>query len=171
MWILCVYAKTSKTSFGRRSLRDLCVCAHMCWNTNSLLSRIRILKTNCNHHYNDHSNYEFSLVCNHSSFRNTRQHVQYTRILITTSSCSTQSCLKNLWWKKFLFHQYSRLRSLSQSLDVQPKVASKTSGERSFSFLSPSLWNTLPTWMWTLPTVTSFRKHLKTCDTFIIKRQ
>ena len=71
MRILRVYAKTCKTSFGRRSLRDLCVCAHMCLNTNSFLSRIRILKTNCNQ-YNDHSSYKFSLVCNCSkeqSFR------------------------------------------------------------------------------------------------------
>ena len=84
---ICIYAKTS---FGRRSLHDLCVCAHLCLYTNSfLLSRIRILKTNCNHHssykislmsingpiilktncnhhYNDHSSYEFPLVCNRS---------------------------------------------------------------------------------------------------------
>ena len=45
------------------SLRDLCTCAHMYLYTNSFLSRIRILKTNYNHHCNDHSNYEFSLVC------------------------------------------------------------------------------------------------------------
>ena len=28
-----------------------------------LLSRIRILKTNCNQHYNDHSSYGYSLAC------------------------------------------------------------------------------------------------------------
>ena len=39
------------------------VFVHTCLNTNSFLSRIHILKMNCNHHYNDHSNYEFSLVC------------------------------------------------------------------------------------------------------------
>ena len=35
----------------------------------NLLSCVRspiILKTNCNHHYNDHSSYTFSLVCNRS---------------------------------------------------------------------------------------------------------
>ena len=61
--ILCVYAKTFKSSFGRRGLRDLGTFAHMCLYTNSFLSRICILKTNYNHHCNDHSNYEFSLVC------------------------------------------------------------------------------------------------------------
>ena len=48
----------------------VCLCTHVfihVYRTNSfLLSRICILKTNCNHHYNDHSSYEFSLVCNRS---------------------------------------------------------------------------------------------------------
>ena len=67
--ILCVYAETSKTSFGRRSLRDLCVCAHMCLCTNLfLLSRIRILKTNWNHH----SSYKFSLVFNNNNNNNNK---------------------------------------------------------------------------------------------------
>ena len=55
-----------------------------------------------------------------------------------------------------------RLRSLSQSLAVEPNVASKTYGERSFSFIGPFLWKSLPTWMRTLPNVPSFKKHLKT---------
>ena len=61
-----------------------------------------------------------------------------------------------------------RLRSLSQSLAVQPKVASKTYGERSFSFMGPFLWNSLPTWIRTLPNVPSFKKHLKT---YLYKQQ
>ena len=54
-----------------------------------------------------------------------------------------------------------RLRSLSQSLAVQPKVASKTNGERSFSFICPFLWHSLPARMLTLPHVSLFEK-LKT---------
>ena len=42
--------------------------AHMCLYTNSFFSRICVLKTNYNHHCNDHSNYEFSLVCKVRSF-------------------------------------------------------------------------------------------------------
>ena len=43
-----------------------------------------------------------------------------TQILITKSSCSTQSCIKKLWWKEFLFHRSLPLE-LSSHLDAFKK--------------------------------------------------
>ena len=88
--ILCVYAKTFKSSFGRRGLRDLGTFAHMCLYTNSFLSRIRILKTNYNHHCNDHSNYEFSLVCKvHHSKEELQSSLQWWFKVTNFLSCVT----------------------------------------------------------------------------------
>ena len=91
--ILRVYAKTSKSSVRRRSLRDLCICAHMCLYTNLFLSRIRILK-NCNHH----SSYEFSLMCKVRSFL--RQiAIIITMIIQVTNILSCVTALSLQWFK------------------------------------------------------------------------
>ena len=89
-------------------------------------------------------------------------------ILLTMYKCVTGSAPDYLCELVSSYTPARRLRSLSQSLAVQPKVASKTYGERSFSFMGPFLWNSLPTWIRTLPNVPSFKKHLKT---YLYKQQ
>ena len=85
------------------------------------------------------------------------------KILLTMYKCVNGSAPDYLCELISSYTPARRLRSLSQSLAVQPKVASKTYGERSFSFMGPFLWNSLPTWIRTLPSIPSFKKHLKTC--------
>ena len=103
--ILHVYAKTFKSSFGRRGLCDLWTCAHMCLYTNSFLSRIRILKTNYNHHCNDHSNYEFSLVCKVRS----RRIAIITMMIQVTNFLSWVTALSLIKWRLFsLFFKCTR---------------------------------------------------------------
>ena len=90
------------------------------------------------------------------------------KILLTMYKCVNGSAPDYLCELISSYTPARRLRSLSQSLAVQPKVASKTYGERSFSFMGPFLWNSLPTWIRTLPSIPSFKKHLKT---YLYKQQ
>ena len=69
------------------------------------------------------------------------------QILLTMYKCVNGSAPDYLCELISSYTPARRLRSLSQSLAVQPKVASKTYGERSFSFMGPFLWNSLPTWI------------------------
>ena len=60
-------------------------------------------------------------------------------------------------------YQSSRsLRSSSEKLLIVPKRNLKTVGERSFSFLAPTIWNSLPATIRNLPDLEKFRSHLKT---------
>ena len=54
-----------------------------------------------------------------------------------------------------------QLRSATHNLVVQPKVLSRSYGERSFSFIGPSLWNALPNRIKNSPSVDSFKINLK----------
>ena len=90
------------------------------------------------------------------------------KILLTMYKCVNGSAPDYLCELISSYTPARRLRSLSQSLAVQPKVASKTYGERSFSFMGPFLWNSLPTWIRTLPSIPSLKKHLKT---YLYKQQ
>ena len=53
------------------------------------------------------------------------------------------------------------LRSASLNLVVQPKAVSKSYGERSYSYIGPTLWNALPNWIKTSPSIDSFKRNLK----------
>ena len=95
-WELCVCTqKHSNHLLGG----DLGTFAHMCLYTNSFLSRIRILKTNYNHHCNDHSNYEFSLVCKvHHSKEELQSSLQWWFKLHNFLSCVTE---RSAWGLRF----------------------------------------------------------------------
>ena len=54
------------------------------------------------------------------------------------------------------------LRSSSEKLLKIPKKNLKLVGERSFSFLAPTTWNSLPCKLRNSPTLPTFKKHLKT---------
>ena len=54
------------------------------------------------------------------------------------------------------------LRSSDQNLLKVPRIKFKTRGERSFQFVAPSLWNSLPSSLKTAETVDIFKKGLKT---------
>ena len=93
---------------------------------------------------------------------------KFLYLLLTMYKCVNGSAPDYLCELISSYTPARRLRSLSQSLAVQPKVASNTYGERSFSFMGPFLWNSLPTWIRTLPSIPSFKKHLKT---YLYKQQ
>ena len=54
------------------------------------------------------------------------------------------------------------LRSSTQNLFSQPRIRTKTYGERAFSWLGPSLWNALPEDVRNSPSINSFKRKLKT---------
>jgi hypothetical protein len=54
------------------------------------------------------------------------------------------------------------LRSASSNLLVEPKSDMKTYGDRAFSIAGPRLWNGLPASVKDSPSITSFKKALKT---------
>ena len=53
------------------------------------------------------------------------------------------------------------LRSSNEKLLKIPKRKLKSFGQRSFSFMAPSLWNTLPATLRNVPTLSQFKSHLK----------
>ena len=60
-------------------------------------------------------------------------------------------------------YQPSRsLRSASEKLLVPPTFNLKTAGDRSFQFLAPSVWNSLPSEIRDLSSLSVFKTHLKT---------
>jgi hypothetical protein len=60
-------------------------------------------------------------------------------------------------------YQPSRsLRSSNEKLLKVPKCNTKSFGERSFSFVAPTVWNALPAGLRNAPTLTSFKSLLKT---------
>ena len=60
-------------------------------------------------------------------------------------------------------YQTSRtLRSSSEKLLKIPKRNLKSVGERSFSAIAPSVWNSLPASLRNLPTLSDFKAQLKT---------
>ena len=60
-------------------------------------------------------------------------------------------------------HQINRtLRSNTQHLLVIPPTKLKTFGDRAFSIIAPTLWNSLPINIKMAPTTAVFKKHLKT---------
>ena len=54
------------------------------------------------------------------------------------------------------------LRSSNEKLLKIPKRKLKSFGHRSFSFMAPSLWNSLPATLRNVPTLSQFKSHLKT---------
>ena len=54
------------------------------------------------------------------------------------------------------------LRSSKEKLLKIPKRNLKSFGERSFSFMAPSVWNSLPADLRNLPTLSQFKSNLKT---------
>ena len=54
------------------------------------------------------------------------------------------------------------LRSSNQKLFQIPKRKLKSFGQRSFSFMVPSIWNSLPATLRNVPTSSQFKFHLKT---------
>ncbi len=54
------------------------------------------------------------------------------------------------------------LRSQNSGLLVVPRIAKSTKGGRTFSYLSPKLWNSLPDNVWGSDTLTLFKSRLKT---------
>ena len=54
------------------------------------------------------------------------------------------------------------LRSSNEKLLKIPKRKLKSFGQRSFSFMAPSLWNSLPATLGNVPTLSQFKSHLKT---------
>ena len=54
------------------------------------------------------------------------------------------------------------LRSSNEKLLKIPKRNLKSFGQRSFSFMAPSLWNSLPATLKNVPTLSQFKSQLKT---------
>ena len=54
------------------------------------------------------------------------------------------------------------LRSSNEKLLKIPKRNLKSFGQRSFSFMAPSLWNSLPATLRNVPTLSQFKSQLKT---------
>ena len=54
------------------------------------------------------------------------------------------------------------LRSSHEKLLKFPKCNLKTFGQRSFSFLAPTVWNSLPSDLRNAPSLSSFKKQTKT---------
>ena len=54
------------------------------------------------------------------------------------------------------------LRSSNEKLIKIPKRNLNSFGQRSFSFMVPSLWNSLPATLRNVPTLSQFKSHLKT---------
>ena len=54
------------------------------------------------------------------------------------------------------------LRSSKEKLLKIPKQNLKSFGERSFSFVAPTVWNSLPADLRNLPTLSQFKSNLKT---------
>ena len=54
------------------------------------------------------------------------------------------------------------LRSSNEKLLKIPKRNLKSFGQRSFSFIAPSLWNSLPAILRNVPTLSQFKSQLKT---------
>ena len=54
------------------------------------------------------------------------------------------------------------LRSSNEKLLKIPKRNFKSFGQRSFSFMAPSLWNSLPATLRNVPTLSQFKSQLKT---------
>ena len=54
------------------------------------------------------------------------------------------------------------LRSSNEKLLKIPKRNLKSFGQRSFSFMAPSLWNSLPATLRNIPTLSQFKSQLKT---------
>ena len=62
-----------------------------------------------------------------------------------------------------MWYQPSRsLRSDGQQLLFVPKTRLKTFGDKAFSIQAPKLWNSLPAYLRSAPTLTSFKSNLKT---------
>ena len=54
------------------------------------------------------------------------------------------------------------LRSSNEKLIKIPKRNIKSFGQRSFSFMAPSVWNSLPATLRNVPTLSQFKSRLKT---------
>ena len=72
---------------------------------------------------------------------------------------SLAPCLSNLL---FTYEPSRSLRSASEKRLVPPKRHLKSAGERAFSFVAPMVWNSLPTSLRQLPTLSAFKSNLKT---------
>ena len=66
-------------------------------------------------------------------------------------------------WELFHTYQPSRtLRSSSEKLLKVPKTNLKSAGNKSFHFQAAKIWNSLPTNVCSSPSLSSFKKNLKT---------
>ena len=59
-------------------------------------------------------------------------------------------------------YELSRCLWSNEKLLKIPKQNLKSSGQRSFSFMAPSLWNSLPATLRNVPTLSQFKSQLKT---------
>ena len=86
------------------------------------------------------------------------------KILTLCYRCITENDYPS--YMKDLIAIYTPTRSLRSSSDstllAQPRAKLKTSGERSFSFIAPKIWNKLPRNIRESPTLSTFKKNLKT---------
>ena len=60
------------------------------------------------------------------------------------------------------YEPFRSLRSSKEKLLIIPKRNLKSFGERSFSFMAPSVWYSLPADLRNLPTLSQFKSNLKT---------
>ena len=60
------------------------------------------------------------------------------------------------------YQPFRSFRSSKEKLPKIPKQYLKSSEERSFSFMAPSVWNSLPADLRNLPTLSQFKPYLKT---------
>ena len=59
------------------------------------------------------------------------------------------------------YEPFRCLRSTNEKLLKIPKRKLKSFGQRSFNFMAPSFWNSLPATLRNVPTLSQFKSHLK----------
>ena len=60
------------------------------------------------------------------------------------------------------YRPLEKLRSCQEKLLITPRCNLKSAGERSFHFFAPFVWNSLPSDLRNVPTLTRFKTELKT---------
>ena len=94
------------------------------------------------------------------------KHIKYMREWAKRASASNSyisSGLKLLHTFPFITYYTSRraLRSQDQHLLQVPRTRTQYYGSRTFSAVAPTLWNSLPLYIRTAPTMDSFKRALK----------
>ena len=84
-------------------------------------------------------------------------------IQIDNTATAAAPTIDNYLADRLSYQSHSRnLRSSSRQLLGQPRSFTKTYGNRAFSVCAPKLWNSLPLDLRKSPSLTSFKKGLKT---------